>query len=120
APDRRQPQRAPEPGALLLRHPGLRLRAPFAGGRLGGPAGDGDRLGADGPTLARADLPAARGAARAGAAARGSRLAAAAAGRLALRPRAAPRRRAALRVGDRGAARQLLEPRHALRPRLRT
>ena len=50
---------------------------------------------------------------------RGPRLAATASGRLALPPGAAARRRAAVRLADGGAARQLLEPRHAVRARVR-
>ena len=68
---------------------------------------------------ARAALRDARRAARGGPAAGGRLLAAAARRRLAVRAGAAARPRARLRLADRGEARQLLEPRDAVRARIR-
>ena len=96
------------------------LRPALAGGRLGracaAMAACGRR---PGDAALAATLPPARGAARGRAAAGRARLGAAAARRLAVRPGAPARRRAAVRLADRGAARELLEPGHAVRARVR-
>ena len=54
---RRERARDPPARALLVRHPRLGLRAPFAGRRLAGAALDGSRLGRDGRRGARGDVP---------------------------------------------------------------
>ena len=118
-PDRRERHGAARPGALLVGHPGRGARAALAGDRVAGPAGDGTRLGGHGERGARAALRDAREAARGRPPARGRLLAAAARRRVALRPGAAARPRAGLRLADRGEARQLLEPRDAVCARVR-
>src|SRR6185437_3085970 len=117
-PDRLRPDRSPRPRALLVRHPERRARPPLAGGRVGRAAGDEPGVERRRPDRTRGDVHAPGGPARRRTATRGRTLRGPPAGRLALRRCAAPRRRAAVRHAHRSPPRELLEPGHAVRPRL--
>ncbi len=116
--DRQLESRASRPGALLVGHPRRGLRPALPDRRLGRAARDGGRVGPDGPEAPRSDGAAPRRSARNRPPASSPGIRAAARGRVALHPRSAPRRRAPVRLADRGARGQLLEPRHAVRARL--
>ena len=118
-PAEREQGRDPRPGALRGRRQHAGLRPPRPGAGAAGAPRDVRGLGADRPPVPRGEgRPRgheARGRDRQG----GRRLEGHAAGRLAVRPdRAARRLRAPVRRPDRLAARELLEPRDAVRARV--
>ena len=115
-----RPRRPARGGALLLGHPRLGAGAARAGGRLAGPVGNRGRVGGVRPA---APGPRGRAGSRSGSRSGLRRAVRASERRLPdgslFLPMRLTRRRAAVRVGDRVPRGELLEPRRAVRARLR-